>query len=131
MMPILDGIGLLAAMKGSKDLRLIPVIMVTAASVSLARIHNIYCTLTVDQTDDQKLEGLLSGADDYIAKPFTAKHLVARTHLQLQIGKRRAELDVKFRRRTSELRVSGYLLWNQDKLIQPPFKALSERAPVG
>ncbi|KAF8324461.1 uncharacterized protein EI90DRAFT_3129926 [Cantharellus anzutake] len=96
MMPVLDGISLLAAMKACQDLRLIPVVMVTAAS-----------------TDDQKLEGLLSGADDYIAKPFAAKHLVARTHLQLQIGKRRVELDAKFKRRTSELR------------------ALSELAPVG
>lgn len=30
----------------------------------------------------------------YIAKPFQGRELVARVHLQMQLGKRRAELEV-------------------------------------
>lgn len=58
------------------------------------------------QGDEARLDGLLSGADDYIPKPFTSKQLIARTHLQMQIGKRKAELEAKFEATTSELRVS-------------------------
>ncbi|KAF8312814.1 hypothetical protein DL93DRAFT_2168193 [Clavulina sp. PMI_390] len=96
MMPFLDGDGLLQAMRNSPELRSIPIVMVTAAA-----------------GDEARLQGLLSGADDYIAKPFTAKQLLARTHLQLQMGKRKAQLEAKFEASTSHLRV------------------LSELAPVG
>ncbi|KAF8312813.1 hypothetical protein DL93DRAFT_2228831 [Clavulina sp. PMI_390] len=96
MMPFLDGDGLLLAMRNSPELRGIPVVMVTAAA-----------------GEEAKLEGLLAGADDYVAKPFTAKQLLARTHLQLQIGKRRAQLETRFEASISHLRV------------------LSELAPVG
>lgn len=65
------------------------------------------------QGEESRLEGLLLGADDYISKPFTSRQLVARTHLQMQIGKRKAELEAKFENSTGELRV------------------LSELAPVG
>lgn len=92
MMPILDGDGLLRAMRSSQDLRTIPVVMVTA-----------------DAGEESKLDGLLAGADDYISKPFTSKQLLARTHLQMQMGKRKAELEAKFESSTSQLRVSTSL----------------------
>lgn len=41
---------------------------------------------------------------DYIAKPFNARELIARAHMQIQLGKRRRELEVAFEERTAELR---------------------------
>jgi DNA-binding response OmpR family regulator len=40
------------------------------------------------------LFGFISCAHSYIAKPFRGRELVARVHLQMQLGKRRAELEV-------------------------------------
>nr|XP_019011586.1 uncharacterized protein I206_03688 [Kwoniella pini CBS 10737]OCF50367.1 hypothetical protein I206_03688 [Kwoniella pini CBS 10737] len=96
MMPNLDGFGLLEALKTSKELSITPVIMLTARG-----------------GDEAKVDGLLAGADDYLAKPFNSRELVARAHMQLQLGKRRRSLEEAFEQRTSELR------------------ALTEYSPVG
>jgi DNA-binding response OmpR family regulator len=87
MMPNLDGFGLLEALKKSKELRTIPIIMLTARG-----------------GDEAKVDGLMAGADDYLAKPFNARELIARAHMQLQLGKRRQALESAFDARTAELR---------------------------
>ncbi|KAL1672325.1 hypothetical protein EV122DRAFT_271710 [Schizophyllum commune] len=86
MMPIMDGMALVGHMQNIPELRYIPVILVTAKS-----------------GDDSRVEGLLSGADDYLAKPFRSAELVARVHLQMQLGKRRVFLETQFMDRTKEL----------------------------
>ena len=61
MMPEMDGISLLAAVKVNRDTSHIPVILLSAkASV------------------DDRVRGLEYGADDYIAKPFNSAYLKAR-----------------------------------------------------
>ena len=61
MMPEMDGIELLAAVKANRDTSHIPVILLSAkASV------------------DDRVRGLEYGADDYIAKPFNSAYLKAR-----------------------------------------------------
>nr|XP_031864018.1 uncharacterized protein CI109_000662 [Kwoniella shandongensis]KAA5531090.1 hypothetical protein CI109_000662 [Kwoniella shandongensis] len=87
MMPNLDGFGLLAALKESRAMKVIPVIMLTARG-----------------GDESKVEGILAGADDYLAKPFNAREIVARAHMQLQLGKKRKHLEDAFEARTAELR---------------------------
>jgi len=59
MLPLLDGITLLREMRNAKIN--VPVLMLTAK----------------DSTED-KVEGLDSGADDYLAKPFALEELLAR-----------------------------------------------------
>ncbi|KAL1744064.1 hypothetical protein HDZ31DRAFT_39460 [Schizophyllum fasciatum] len=86
MMPVMDGMALVNAMQNEPELCYIPVILVTARS-----------------GDDSRVEGLLSGADDYLAKPFRSAELVARVHLQMQLGKRRVFLETQFLDRTKEL----------------------------
>ena len=87
MMPNLDGFGLLAALKSSKELRMTPIIMLTARG-----------------GDENKVDGLLAGADDYLEKPFNARELIARAHMQVQLGKKRRHLEEAFDERTAELR---------------------------
>nr|XP_031864017.1 uncharacterized protein CI109_000661 [Kwoniella shandongensis]KAA5531089.1 hypothetical protein CI109_000661 [Kwoniella shandongensis] len=92
MMPVLDGFGLLRALKQSDELKAIPVIMVTA--------HD---------GDEAKVEALLGGADDYMVKPFNVRELIARAHVQLLLGKKRRQLEMAFKEQTLELRaVSEY-----------------------
>ena len=61
MLPNISGIDVLKKIREDKDLKNIPVIMLTAKNM---------------ETD--KVEGLICGADDYITKPFSIKELLAR-----------------------------------------------------
>ncbi|KAG8714935.1 hypothetical protein FRC11_006434 [Ceratobasidium sp. 423] len=88
MMPGLDGFQLIGALRSSNETSLIPVILVTAQAGVEGRI-----------------EGLLSGADDVICKPFQSRELLARANLHTQLGKRRVELETKFNERTEELKI--------------------------
>lgn len=77
-MPELDGAGLCAAVKADKDLRSIPVVLLT----TLGETHN-------------KVTGLDAGADDYIQKPKSPddiKELYARLRAHLRIADLRNEL---------------------------------------
>lgn len=61
MMPVMDGLEFCRRIKADTMTSHIPVILLTARS-----------------TEDQQLEGLGSGADDYMTKPFSAHLLTAR-----------------------------------------------------
>ena len=61
MLPTVSGIELCKMLKSNLSTRSIPVILLTAAS-----------------TQEKKMEGLQTGADDYITKPFDLKELVLR-----------------------------------------------------
>jgi signal transduction histidine kinase len=77
MMPELDGASLLAALRADPRTRLLPVILVSARA-----------------GEDARLEGLETGADDYLVKPFGARELVTRVRTLLEVAKvRRAAAD--------------------------------------
>ena len=61
MLPNITGIELLKKIRSDKELRQIPAIMLTAKNM-----------------ENDKIEGLEQGADDYITKPFSVKELLAR-----------------------------------------------------
>jgi signal transduction histidine kinase len=75
MMPDLDGVGLLTALRADARTSLVPVILVSARAGEEAR-----------------LEGLETGADDYLVKPFAAREVLTRvrTHLEMAKVRRRA-----------------------------------------
>lgn len=75
MMPRLDGLGLLAALRADPETSSLPVIFLSARAGEEARV-----------------EGLEAGADDYLVKPFSARELLARvgTHLELARARRAA-----------------------------------------
>jgi len=72
MLPKLSGIEVCKKLKTHPQLSQIPVILLTAR-----------------QEEQDKIEGLDVGADDYVTKPFSPKELVARVRAQL----RRASTD--------------------------------------
>jgi signal transduction histidine kinase/FixJ family two-component response regulator len=89
MMPHLDGFGLLRAIREDADLREIPVIMLSARA-----------------GEESRVEGLDAGADDYLAKPFSARELIARVSSLLELTRVRQEAIVALReseRRTRAL----------------------------
>ena len=67
MLPEEDGISVLKWLRSRHDTKQLPVIMLTAKS-----------------TEYDKVVGLDSGADDYIAKPFVVEELVARVKAHLR-----------------------------------------------
>lgn len=80
MMPALDGFGLTARIKASAGFSHLPVILLTARGGSEASVS-----------------GLDTGADDYIAKPFSPLELQARVRAALRMGQVQAELRDKSR----------------------------------
>lgn len=90
MMPKMDGIEVLKRIRAEG--MLLPVIMLTAKS----------------QVED-KIEGLDSGANDYLTKPFDAKELLARIRAMTRVSTVQADSVLKFGnlsldRTTSELK---------------------------
>jgi len=82
MLPGIDGFEVCRTIKADADLRRIPVIIVTAKG---------------EETDI--VTGLELGADDYIAKPFSPRVLIARVRAVLRRGVRRAVTEQEVIRR--------------------------------
>jgi two-component system cell cycle response regulator len=76
MMPEIDGMEVARRIKGNKALPFIPIIMQTA----------------LDSTED-KVQGLESGADDYITKPIDFAELKARLRSMLRIKRLQEALE--------------------------------------
>lgn len=77
MLPGGSGLELLRRLKRDDVAKSIPVIMLTAKA-----------------TEDNKIQGLESGADDYIAKPFAPRELVARIHAVLRRSNKTTQEDI-------------------------------------
>jgi two-component sensor histidine kinase/CheY-like chemotaxis protein len=66
MMPRLDGLGLLTRLRSNPRTRTLPIILLSARA-----------------GEESLVEGLETGADDYLVKPFTARELLARVAANL------------------------------------------------
>ncbi|CAE6499919.1 unnamed protein product [Rhizoctonia solani] len=91
MMPRMDGPELIRRFREERKTKFLPVIFVTAAD------------------DENLFGGNEEGAVDCISKPFRIRDILARVHLQLQLGKRRVKLEDEFQARSYELQVLGEL----------------------
>lgn len=96
MMPRVDGITLIRQLKSNRHTMHIPLVILSARN-----------------TTDEKIEGIESGADAYIPKPFNTQYL--RTIIRQQI-KKQEELKQYYNSSASAFGFSGgQLLQNEDK----------------
>ena len=123
MMPVMDGLE--ATKKIREDLIDTPIILLTAKS-----------------TVDDKVEGLDSGANDYLTKPFDKKELLARIRAQIRTSQKSKEYNVgnlvfdkenlelssskaSFKLNSKECELMEILVKNQDRSI--PIQELSKK----
>jgi PAS domain S-box-containing protein len=74
MMPEMDGFQLLAALRQEQKTSSTPVILLSARAA-----------------EESRIEGMQSGADDYLVKPFTARELLSRVEAHIRIARFRRE----------------------------------------
>jgi PAS domain S-box-containing protein len=70
MMPEMDGFQLLAAVRQDQRIAAVPLILLSARA-----------------GEESMVEGMQSGADDYLVKPFTARELVARIEAHVKMAR--------------------------------------------
>jgi signal transduction histidine kinase/DNA-binding response OmpR family regulator len=101
MMPRLDGVGLLNALRADQRTRSIPVIFLSARA-----------------GEESRIEGLSAGADDYLVKPFSAHELLARVVSNLKLSQLRRSTDESVAKRNARLSLlweaAGVLLTTND-----------------
>lgn len=81
MMPGIDGLDLVRAIRTTEEMRLVPVVLLTART-----------------GQESLVAGLGVGADDYLVKPFSADELRARLRVHLERGDLRRRLHEEKRR---------------------------------
>ena len=113
MMPEMDGFALLAELRSNPALQLAPVIMLSARAGEEARI-----------------EGLDSGADDYLTKPFTARELVARVEAQLKMARMRKQAGEQEATLTREIQRARQFAWEALEHIPDSFATLDREYRV-
>ncbi|MBY6265509.1 response regulator [Azospirillum sp. 412522] len=86
MMPHLDGFGVIDALRRDPDTRELPIILLSARA-----------------GEDSAIDGFQAGADDYVAKPFSARELIARVEGTLRLAKLRRETSAMLRAANEEL----------------------------
>ncbi|BDI18541.1 hypothetical protein ANSO36C_43430 [Nostoc cf. commune SO-36] len=74
MMPRMDGFELLRSLRASPNTQTIPIILLSARA-----------------GEESRVQGLETGADDYLIKPFSARELLARVNANLQLAQLRRE----------------------------------------
>jgi signal transduction histidine kinase len=87
MMPGLDGFGMIHAFRADDALKTIPVILLSARAGEEARV-----------------EGLQTGADDYLVKPFSARELLARVEGSIKLQRVRREASAALAESQDRLR---------------------------
>ncbi len=86
MMPILDGFELLKALRAEEETRTIPVVLLSARA-----------------GEESRVEGIQTGADDYLIKPFSARELLARVGGRLEIARLQRDRETQLRMSQAEL----------------------------
>ncbi len=89
MMPVLDGLGMLDAIRANPATSILPVILLSARAGEEARV-----------------QGLAACADDYLVKPFTARELLARVEVHLSLAHMRKQ-EARRVRETIEAELKG------------------------
>lgn len=120
MMPEMNGLELLEYIKRTEKTQRIPVILISARADEASRI-----------------EGMNSGADDYLIKPFAARELIARVDARIQIARLRYQaegqlavtnelLESVVRERTRELKATNETLVRKNHELEALYNELTQ-----
>lgn len=85
MMPKLDGLQLLRSLRANSQTREVPIILLSARA-----------------GEESRVEGLDTGADDYLIKPFSARELLARVRSSLEMARLRKQAEAERAERIRE-----------------------------
>jgi PAS domain S-box-containing protein len=99
MMPRLDGLGLVAALRADARTAAVPALLLSARAGQEASI-----------------EGLRAGADDYLVKPFSAVELLARVRSNLKMARFRNR-ESQFRRTLIDSLQEGFFVTDEEGTI--------------
>ena len=99
MMPRLDGLGLVAALRADARTAAVPVLLLSARAGQEASV-----------------EGLRAGADDYLVKPFSAVELLARVRSNLGMARFRNR-ESQFRRALIDAMQEGFFVTDDEGTI--------------
>ena len=116
MMPRLDGLGLVAALRADARTAAVPALLLSARAGQEASV-----------------EGLRAGADDYLVKPFSAVELLARVSSNLGMARFRNR-ESQFRRTLIDSLQEGFFVTDQEGAIleaNQAFLALVGYSPDG
>ncbi|MGW2325856.1 SpoIIE family protein phosphatase [Streptomyces sp. NPDC001700] len=103
MMPRLDGFGLVRALRADPRTTRLPIIMLTARA-----------------GEESTVRGLGAGADDYLAKPFSARQLLARVGANLELSQLRERVLSDSRRQTDMLTSLSQASLQLSDTLDPP-----------
>lgn len=91
MMPRLDGFGLVRALRAEPRTAALPVLLLSARA-----------------GEEAAVEGLDTGADDYLVKPFSARELLARVRTHVQLAQTRRAWIAELEAKNQELEAFAY-----------------------
>ena len=104
MMPRLDGIGLMRALRADASTSAIPIILVSSRG-----------------GEDATIAGLDPGFDDYVVKPFATRELLARVRTHIALARTRREWSAQLRHRHRTLDAVGHSVVHD---LRPPLRAI-------